>query len=1041
MQEEISERSAGNARGGIFGRFVSRYFSNIEGIVFIASVVFVALTGSVLFFMWWSTTKSVDYYSELVARELEDSITEHILSYMEPAARINTAIDNLIRTQYPDPIGSAENGRKLLGFYREMMSITPQAKLLYYSDDRGNQIMLANMGGKGYSKRFIINDGRSIREHNEHEDPSLYRDFPDTESSAEAGFDPRKRGWYQLAREAGGAAWTPFYLFVPLNVPGITHIVPEYDGEGRLTAVSAIDITIDDISRYLGTLHPTPDTKIVLLDENKNMVGLQMEKPEDLKQLYTETTAPDGSQSIEARSIEDCPDEVCREVLSVAGVSGGEERMRRIEYGGVNYRATLRAVTVGTALTLYAGIIIPEKDIIGSINRNLYLTVGLTAIIIIMILVLTVRFSIRQDVLKRLVDERTRQFEEQAALAREASRAKSDFLTNMSHEIRTPMNTIIGMCDIMPQDNFTALQKRYFGDLRKMSNALLDIINGILDLSKVEAGKMELIPVHYNIRELFNSVAMMHSFIAAGKSLGFTASCGELEHEVVFGDEIRIRQILTNLLGNAIKYTREGSVTFTLSEADGFFTAKVSDTGIGIKEEDIPKLCGIFQQLDTKKNRDVQGTGLGLAITRRLSDMMGGSINVESVYGKGSTFTFTWPLVPGNPEEVARAQDSPGFTCVKPGRTIRALVVDDTPVNITVALGHLARHGITAETAGSGQEAIDKIAAARGEGRPYDIVFMDHMMPGMDGVEATKRIREDEKTRPGTNPLPVIALTANAISGMEEMFLSNGMNDFLAKPIAPPELNRILIKWLPGDRMEVRDSEDSGQGDAARKDAALLSPLAGLLDLDDALSHVAGARALISCLKQFEHDFDSDIDALRGALASGDIENYRIRIHALKGIFAAAGRADLSAKARTLEDAAKAGDRALCEAGNAGAVSDFAGFKKELSEALRLIDEAALPGETGPEDGGEPPAGETLDRAGLIALLETLAHTAFRSEIGGVSDALDALERANITGLEARERERLARSLTLSRELSGSLDFPAIAAETKALLNDITRPA
>jgi len=623
-----------------------------------------------------------------------------------------------------------------------------------------------------------------------------------------------------------------------------------------------------------------------------------------------------------------------------------------------------------------------------------------------------------------------------AAEAEAASRSKSDFLANMSHEIRTPMNTIIGMCDIMPQDNFTALQKRYFGDLRKMSNALLGIINDILDLSKIEAGKMELVPVNYNIRDLFTSVATMNSFIAEGKSLSFTASCGELEHEVVFGDEIRVRQIFTNLLNNAVKYTREGGVTFTLSEAGGFFTVKVSDTGIGIKEEDIPKLFGIFQQLDTKKNREVQGTGLGLAITRRLSDMMGGALQVESVYGKGSTFTFRWPVVPGSGGKVAQPGTRAGFVSIKEGSEARVLVVDDTPINLTVALGHLSMHGITAETAETGHEAIDMVAAARAAGRPYDIVFMDHMMPLMDGVEATRRIREWEAgLTDGGRRVPVIALTANAISGMKEMFLSNGMDDFIAKPVAPEDLNRVLAAWLPADIIKTEAGKSADGSKDRQKEAALLSPLAGLLDLDEALSHAPDADMLLSYLKQLERDFDSCVDSLRGALAAGDIKNYRIRIHALKGMFATAGRADLSAKAKALEDAAKAGDMAACEAGNEEAAAAFTGFRDELSRALRLIDETDA---DGAED-GTPPAGETLDRAALITRLETLMNTAFRAEIGEVSDILEALEHADITGLEAGEREHLAGSLAKIRKLSGSLDFPAITEETKALLSELGR--
>ncbi|MDR1972739.1 MAG: PAS domain-containing protein, partial [Treponema sp.] len=317
--------------------------------------------------------------------------------------------------------------------------------------------------------------------------------------------------------------------------------------------------------------------------------------------------------------------------------------------------------------------------------------------------------------------------------AERASSAKSEFLANMSHEIRTPMNAIIGMSDLMPTENLTSLQKGYFEDMKKMSRSLLTIINDILDFSKIEAGKLEILPVHYNVYALYDSIASMCEFIAQGKSLEFRRGRDPAVPEILYGDEIRVRQIFTNVVNNAVKYTKTGFVSFTLShgrrnnDETEYLIARITDSGVGIKEEDIPKLFGNFQQLDARKNRGVTGTGLGLAITKNLLAMMNGRIEVESIYGQGSTFTVYLPLVPGDPGKVQGPEQ--GIPTVMAKKGVRVLVADDVPANLTVALGFLAKHGIAAETADGGLEAVEKVRESVEQGRPYDIVFMDHMMP------------------------------------------------------------------------------------------------------------------------------------------------------------------------------------------------------------------------------------------------------------------------------------------------------------------------
>jgi len=334
--------------------------------------------------------------------------------------------------------------------------------------------------------------------------------------------------------------------------------------------------------------------------------------------------------------------------------------------------------------------------------------------------------------------------EEQNKMLEIAGRAKSDFFAKMSHEIRTPMNAIIGMSSLMPQDNLSPVQREYFKTVQSQSKTLLQIINDILDVSKMDAGKLNLIPVDYDFFALFDNLSSIMKILAQSKSLEFWSTKAPDVPQFLYGDEIRLRQVYTNILNNAIKYTSIGSVEFTIrvtrEEPKSYIVAQVKDTGIGIKPEHLNHLYDSFTRGDELQNRTIIGTGLGLNISKRLVDMMGGSIQVESIYGQGSTFTVLTPLVEGDPAKIKKNEIS--LVIAKPNA--RVLVVDDTPVNLMVAKGFLEQHKLAADTAGSGMEALHLLEAKDKEGIHYDIIFMDHMMAGMDGVETTKRIREQE---------------------------------------------------------------------------------------------------------------------------------------------------------------------------------------------------------------------------------------------------------------------------------------------------------
>jgi signal transduction histidine kinase/FixJ family two-component response regulator len=402
-----------------------------------------------------------------------------------------------------------------------------------------------------------------------------------------------------------------------------------------------------------------------------------------------------------------------------------------------------------------------------------------------------------------------------------ANQSKSLFLANMSHEIRTPLNAIIGLSDIELQKNHPV---ETLSDLMKIHNSgstLLAIINDILDISKIEAGAFKIELGEFDTPTFINDVVQQNIVRIGSKPIKFELELSPDFPLALVGDELRVRQILTNILSNSIKYTKKGKVVMRVHARELAPFGKptppitacvfgITDTGIGIKKEDIDKLFRDYSQLDSKANRNIEGTGLGLSITKKLIGLMDGTIHVESVYGQGSTFTVTLPLTPVSEKTVGEKTKAEleNFTygikktnekakfvrsTIPPGKI---LVVDDLEVNLLVAKGLLRNYGLSIDTAMSGQEAIDRIKEALDapEGR-YDLVFMDHMMPVMDGIETTRIIRHELNSEYAKN-LPIVALTANALAGAREMFLENGFNSFLSKPINLLDLDAELKKWI-----------------------------------------------------------------------------------------------------------------------------------------------------------------------------------------------------------------------------------------------------
>jgi signal transduction histidine kinase/CheY-like chemotaxis protein len=384
---------------------------------------------------------------------------------------------------------------------------------------------------------------------------------------------------------------------------------------------------------------------------------------------------------------------------------------------------------------------------------------------------------------------------EQLEIAKEqadkANNAKTDFLSNMSHEIRTPLNAIVGFSESLKDEQIPNSAREQVDDIIMASNNLLDIVNGILDISKIEANKLEIINKEYDIKSVLDELIALSKARIGDKGIDFRVNIDPTLPRVLYGDNVRLKQVILNILTNAIKYTKEGFVDFTVSSVikDDIcrLIVSVEDSGIGIKEESIPKLFSKFERLDVEKEITIEGTGLGLAITKKLIELMNGTIVVQSVYGKGSKFTVSIDqrIISVEPKEVV----SSPFTESKiiDAHGARILVVDDNALNIKVASVLLNKYHFNIDEAGSGYECLNKI----NNGEKYDLIFLDDMMPKMSGKETLTKLRKMENFK-----TPVIVLTANAITGMKEEYLNAGFDDYLSKPIDKSELERVIKKYL-----------------------------------------------------------------------------------------------------------------------------------------------------------------------------------------------------------------------------------------------------
>lgn len=503
------------------------------------------------------------------------------------------------------------------------------------------------------------------------------------------------------------------------------------------------------------------------------------------------------------------------------------------------------------------------------------------------------------------------ELQKQTEIARRANQAKSDFLAKMSHEIRTPINAVLGMNEMILRESGEEEIRRYAVDVQNSANALLGIINDILDISKIESGKMEIIPEQYELDSLLNDLISMIYVKAKAKNLELEVEVDETLPNGLKGDDIRIRQVLVNLLNNAVKYTEKGRVSLHVKgtqEGESLLLHfAIEDTGIGIREEDLPRLFAKFERIEESKNRSIEGTGLGMNIVFELLKMMGTELKVSSIYGQGSVFSFDLRQEIYDREPIGnlaqRSRELHNASAYKASFTAAeasVLLVDDNDVNRKVFCNLLKETKIKIDDVDSSFACLEKIRQKR-----YELIFMDHMMPDMDGVETLRRMAETDHL---CKDVPVIILTANAIAGAKEHYLKEGFTDYLSKPINSQKLENLLLKYLPDTMVQGADTPRGENPPASL-------PELEEFDWDYAGRYFADEKLLKQTVRDIYVSMDSDRAKLQGWYdlftegtsseeAEAALENYRIMVHAIKSNMAMIGALLLSKLARVLEVAA-----------------------------------------------------------------------------------------------------------------------------------------
>ncbi len=623
------------------------------------------------------------------------------------------------------------------------------------------------------------------------------------------------------------------------------------------------------------------------------------------------------------------------------GITVDQEELSTLEYTELKYGD----YTLHVQIVDRASGEVRQESTVKIIKKPGFLEMPLTQIISILLLLLIVGLFVWRLMNSTVVRKQYQEIRAAKEEAEQANMAKSRFLANMSHEIRTPINTIMGTDEMLLRENAEGVPKEYFTsvinyalDIRTASESLLGLINDILDISRIESGKMHLVEKDYNTVDLFRALVTMIRVRAEQKELKFEVNVDENMPKTLHGDYEKIRQVVLNLLSNALKYTSVGGFSLIVkveSEDEKKCSLRISvkDSGIGVKKEDLDKLFTAYERLDEEKNTGIQGTGLGLDISRRFVEIMDGKLWCESEYGKGSEFILTLDQKIVDKEPIGEFKEHADNMIKGPyvpqfvAPEAEVLVVDDNAMNLNVIRNLLKATRVFVTTSESGEDCLEKIKYGN-----FDIVLLDHMMPGMDGVETLEKIRE-------THPdLPVYALTANAALG-EEFYIGKGFTGYLSKPVESRNLELAIMKHLP-EKIMMKPAAEKAAIDQQGLSEELnwVRDVEGI-NVDDGIKASGGASSYQSSLETFLEMIDPSADVIEKSYNDKDIKMYTIKVHSLKSSARIIGANDLAALAEKLELAGNANDLDTIDANTAKLLEDLRAFKDKLAP-LRSDDQA-----------------------------------------------------------------------------------------------------
>lgn len=748
------------------------------GLTFGFSGLIVVLAALIIFSSSLSSKMVLARHARTIMENIASYTIDKAQSHLEPArkaARLTLGLSQ-------NDIVSSSDVNSMVAYFYEQLYLYPQFTGIYFGSAKGEFVMASRynkLENGGFFTKVISNKGdkrkveKIFKSSNGH---LIRREFDPSDL-----YDPRKRPWFTQAKRENSLIWTDPYIFFTSKKPGITTANPVFDGVGTFLGVIGVDIEIDNLSTFVSKLNVSENGSAFILSQSGDIIAHS-----DVSKIkYEETT-----KKTRLTKISELDDPVAREAFLSLDMPPNNLSLDRpvftsFELNGENYNAMFAPFS-DSQWPWVIGIYMPEDDYLGAIKAN-----GITNIIIALIAVGIALIS------GLIVARKLNTARETAEVA---DIAKSQFLARMSHEIRTPMNAILGAGELLSETSLTGDQKRYVSIYQSAGEHLRDLVNSVLDISRIEAGRYKLEETPFNLHRVVKRTTEVFSLEARNKGIELTCIIGAGTPEFLLGDATVLKQVIVNLLGNAVKFTDEGSVTMSTEVISReshrghrdilTIRFKVADTGIGIPSSKLEAIFERFTQADGSTSRKFGGSGLGLSISRQLTQLMGGTLSVESITDEGSTFTFTARFKTAEGQLSSEQPAPEPQQLFEDPRAKRILLVEDDERNRLLFTLFLKDISHKLDSAENGEEALAKHFAA-----PYDLILMDIEMPGMDGYEATEAIRQQE-TNKGWDTVPVVAVTAHAIKEAEERTAQSGFTDYLTKPLTKEILRTNVEKHL-----------------------------------------------------------------------------------------------------------------------------------------------------------------------------------------------------------------------------------------------------